>query len=63
MIPKDGDAPYPLFWFGRLPRPEDYILTCSQESLEGSVTSGQWEGSQSKRIVGRLMQTKMVRVN
>jgi hypothetical protein len=35
LIAKPGEALHPLFWFGRLPRPEDYILTRSQETLEG----------------------------
>jgi hypothetical protein len=35
LIAKPCEEPHPLFWFGRLPRPEDYILTRSQETLEG----------------------------
>ena len=35
LIAKPGEAPHPLYWFGPLPRPEDYILTRSRETLEG----------------------------
>ncbi|NJO35486.1 MAG: hypothetical protein HC869_22805, partial [Rhodospirillales bacterium] len=63
LIAKPGEAPHPLFWFGRLPRPEDYILTRSQETLEGILTDGEWEGSRPQLIEGRLRQTKMMRVN
>jgi len=45
LIAKPGEAPHPLFWFGRLPRPEDYILTRSQETLEGILVDGEWEGT------------------
>jgi murein DD-endopeptidase MepM/ murein hydrolase activator NlpD len=57
LIAKPGEVPHALFWFGRLPRPEDYILTRSQETLEGILTDGEWDGSRSKLIVGRLRQT------
>jgi hypothetical protein len=63
LIAKPGEAPHPLFWFGRLPRPEDYILTRSQETLEGILTDGEWEGSRSELIAGRLRQTRTARVN
>jgi hypothetical protein len=63
LIAKPGEAPHPLFWFGRLPRPEDYILTRSQETLEGILTDGEWEGSRSALIEGRLRQTMVGRVN
>jgi hypothetical protein len=63
LVAKPGEAPHPLFWFGRLPRPEDYILTRSQETLEGILTGGEWEGSQSELIYGRLRQTMAGRVN
>jgi len=63
LIAKPGEAPHPLFWFGRLPRPEDYILTRSQETLEGILTDGEWEGSRPQLIEGRLRQTKVMRVN
>jgi hypothetical protein len=63
LIAKPGEAPHPLFWFGRLPRPEDYILTRSQESLEGILTDGEWEGSRSALIAGRLRQTTTMWVN
>jgi len=63
LVAKPGEAPHPLFWFGRLPRPEDYILTRSQETLDGILTDGEWEGSQSELIAGRLLQTMAGRVN
>lgn len=63
LIAKPGEASHPLFWFGRLPRPEDYILTRSQGTLEGILTDGEWEGSRPQLIEGRLRQTRMMRVN
>ncbi|NJO32929.1 MAG: hypothetical protein HC869_07080 [Rhodospirillales bacterium] len=63
LIAKPGEEPHPLLWFGRLPRFEDYILTRSQETLEGILTDGEWEGSRPQLIEGRLRQTKMMRVN
>lgn len=63
LVAKPGEAPHRLFWFGRLPRPEDYILTRSQETLEGILTDGEWEGSRSELIAGRLRQTRTMRVN
>jgi hypothetical protein len=56
LIAKPGEAPHPLFWFGKLPRPEDYILTRSRETLEGILTDGEWEGGRSALIEGRLRQ-------
>jgi hypothetical protein len=63
LVAKPGEAPHRLFWFGRLPRPEDYILTRSEETLEGILTDGEWEGSRSELIAGRLRQTRTMRVN
>jgi hypothetical protein len=63
LVAKPGEAPHRLFWFGRLPRPEDYILTRSQETLEGILTDGEWEGSRSELFGGRLWQTKTVRAS
>jgi hypothetical protein len=63
LIAKPGEVPHPLFWFGRLPRPENYVLTRSQESLEGILTDGEWKGSRSELIAGRLRQTRTMRVN
>ena len=63
LIAKPGEAPHPLFWFGRLPRPEDYILTRSQETLEGILVDGEWEGSRSALIEGRLKQAGRMRVS
>jgi hypothetical protein len=63
LVAKPGEAPHPLFWFGKLPRPEDYILTRSQETLEGILTDGEWEGSRSELIDGRLRQARTMRVN
>lgn len=63
LVAKPGEAPHPLHWFGALPRPEDYILGRSRETLEGILVDGEWEGSQSELIAGRLRQTMAVRVN
>jgi hypothetical protein len=63
LIAKPGEAPHPLFWFGRLPRPEDYILTRSRETLEGILVDGEWEGSRSALIMGRLRRTIEGRVH
>lgn len=53
-----GQAPAPLQFFGALPKPEDYILRRSRETLEGILTGGEWEGSQSELVAGRLKQTQ-----
>jgi len=63
LIAKPGEAPHPLFWFGRLPRPGDYILTRSQETLEGILVDGEWEGTRPELIEGRLRQTNRMRLN
>jgi hypothetical protein len=63
LVAKPGETPHPLFWFGRLPRPEDYILTRSQETLEGILMDGEWEGSRTELIAGRLRQSRTMRVN
>jgi hypothetical protein len=57
LVAKPGAAPHPLHWFGVLPKPEDYILARSRETLEGILVDGDWEGSRSELIVGRLRQT------
>jgi len=57
LVAKPREAPHALHWFGPLPRSEDYILTRSRETLEGILVDGEWEGSRSKLIVGRLRQT------
>jgi hypothetical protein len=63
LIAKPGEVPHPLFWFGALPRPEDYILRRSQDTLEGILTDSEGEGSRSQLIAGRLRQTMAMRVN
>ena len=63
LVAKSGKAPHPLFWFGRLPRPKDYILTRSRETLEGILADRKWEGSRSELIAGRLRQAMTMRVN
>lgn len=57
LVAKSGKEPEALHWYGPLPRPEDYILTRSRETLEGFLVDGEWEGSRSELIVGRLRQT------
>jgi hypothetical protein len=60
LVAKPGEAPHALRWFGPLPRPEDYVLTRSRETLEGILVDGEWEGSRSELIVGRLRRTAEV---
>ncbi len=57
LVSADGSSATPLNWFGPLPRPQDYILRRSRETLEDILTSGEWEGSPSELIAGRLKQT------
>ena len=57
VVARPGQVPEPLRWFGPLPRPEDYILRRSRETLEGILADGEWEGSRSELSVGRLRQT------
>jgi hypothetical protein len=57
LVSAEGQEPEPLNWFGSLPRPEDYILKRSQETLEGILVGGEWEGAPSALIEGRLRQT------
>lgn len=57
LVRNGDEAPQPLSWFGPLPRPEDYILKRSRETLEGILVSGEWEGTPSALIEGRLRQT------
>jgi hypothetical protein len=57
LVARPGEAPHPLYWFGKLPRPEDYILARSQETLAGILTDGEWEGPVSQLIEGRLRET------
>jgi hypothetical protein len=54
LIARPGEAPHPLYWFGRLPRPEDYILARSQETLEGILRDEEWENGLSERTKRRL---------
>jgi hypothetical protein len=57
LVTEEGQEPKPLNWFGSLPRPEDYTLRRSRETLEGILTGGEWEGAPSTLIAGRLRQT------
>jgi hypothetical protein len=46
LIAKDGEAPHPLYWYGEVPKPEDYILKKSALTLadlyagNGALKSG-----------------------
>jgi hypothetical protein len=60
---KSNEAPNLLFWYGRLQLPQNYILTSSRETLEGMVTDGGREGSQSELIARRRRQVNAIRVN
>jgi hypothetical protein len=57
LVAKPGEVPHPLHWFGPIPRPEDYVLRRSRETLAGIVTGGEWEGSPSVLIAARLQHT------
>lgn len=57
LVAKQGEAPQPLHWFGPIPRPEDYVLRRSRETLADIVTGGEWEGSPSVLIAARLQHT------
>ncbi len=57
LVAREGQAPEPLRWFGPMPRPEDYILRRSQETLEGILVDGEWEGAPSELIARRLRHT------
>jgi hypothetical protein len=57
LVAKPGEVPHPLHWFGAIPRPEDYVLRRSRETLAGIVTGGEWEGSPSVLIAARLQHT------
>ena len=54
LVAKPGEAAHPLHWFGAPPRPEDYILRRSRETLEGILVDGEWEGERSVLVEGRL---------
>ncbi|TQV78593.1 Hint domain-containing protein [Denitrobaculum tricleocarpae] len=30
LVAKDGEEPHPLYWYGEIPRPEDYVLKRSE---------------------------------
>ncbi|MCU0904193.1 MAG: Hint domain-containing protein [Tabrizicola sp.] len=57
LVAKPDEAPHPLHWFGPIPRPEDYVLRRSRETLADIVTGGEWEGSPSILIASRLQHT------
>jgi len=40
LISKDGEVPHPLYWFGNLPRPADYILAKSNLTLSDIYKGG-----------------------
>ena len=40
LISKGGETPHPLYWFGPLPKPEDYVLAKSRLTI-GNLYSGQ----------------------
>jgi hypothetical protein len=61
VSPSEGNFE-PLNWFGPLPRPEDFILRRSQETLDNIITGGEWEGAASELITKRLLQTVRTRV-
>ncbi|NSX56904.1 hypothetical protein [Parasulfitobacter algicola] len=63
LVAREGQAPEPLYFFGALPRPEDYILRRSRETLESILIDGEWEGSPSELIAKRLQYADKLRVN
>jgi hypothetical protein len=48
LIAKPGEVQHPLFWFGRLPRPEDYIHPLAGDA--GGHPDGWREGRQPVRV-------------
>ncbi len=62
-VAKPGKAPHAFDWLDRLPRRKDYIIHRSRKKLEGILADGEWRGSRSELIEGRLRQTMMMRVN
>ena len=54
LVARGGQEPGPLPWFGPLPRPEDYVLRRSRETLEGILTSGEWEGTRPELLERRM---------
>lgn len=54
LVNKLNEQPHALYFFGALPRPEDYILRRSQETLAGILVAGEWEGSASELVAGHL---------
>lgn len=63
LVCRVGQSPEPLYFYGPLPRPEDYILRRSRETLEGILAGEEWEGSPSELIVQRLRRTASARLN
>lgn len=57
LVCKDEGSPASMNWFGALPRPEDYILRRSRETLEGILVDGEWEGQPSELIAQRIKWT------
>jgi hypothetical protein len=63
LVCRENQSPEPLYFFGPLPRPEDYILRRSYETLEGILTDGEWEGPSSELIAQRLRRTASPQLN
>lgn len=63
LINHSGQAPTALHWFGRLPRPVDYILRRSRETLEGILTDGEWEAMPSDLIAEKLRMTRQMQTH
>jgi hypothetical protein len=41
LIAKDGETPHPLYWFGELPKPADYVLAKSGLTLAELYSAGE----------------------
>lgn len=63
LVSRAEGSPEPLYFFGELPRPEDYILRRSRETLEGILTDGEWEGTPSQLVGQRLRQTHSLKLH
>jgi hypothetical protein len=63
LVSKEGGNYEPLYFFGELPRPEDYILRRSRETLEGILADGEWEGAPSQLVAQRLRQTQSMKLH
>jgi len=58
LVSKDGHTFEPLKFFGAPPKPEDYVLQKSKDSLNSILVDGEWEGVPSVLIGQRLLHSQ-----